>query len=124
MLFRSIRGDWGQIRVENVETPGGDTHRVGSVFPIRVTVNLGQFHPNDVEVQLCHGVLDSLGEIAEPKVLSLAAEETPMNGAPRSAVFGGQVPCYSSGQFGYTVRVLPKHANLPHPFEPGLVTWG
>ena len=119
-----IRGDWGQIRVENVETPGGDTHRVGSVFPIRVTVNLGQFHPNDVEVQLCHGVLDSLGEIAEPKVLSLSAEGTPMNGAPQTAVFGGKVPCYSSGQFGYTVRVLPKHANLPHPFEPGLVTWG
>jgi len=26
--------------------------------------------------------------------------------------------------FGFSVRVLPKHANLPHPFEPGLVTWG
>jgi starch phosphorylase len=39
-------------------------------------------------------------------------------------VFEGRVPCRSSGQYGYTVRVLPKHANLANPFEPGLVAWG
>jgi len=39
-------------------------------------------------------------------------------------MFSGKVPCHSSGQFGFSVRVLPKHANLPHAFEPGLVTWG
>jgi glycogen phosphorylase len=39
-------------------------------------------------------------------------------------MFSGKVPCHASGQFGFSVRVLPKHANLPHAFEPGLVTWG
>jgi starch phosphorylase len=38
--------------------------------------------------------------------------------------FAGTVPCTASGQFGFSVRVLPKHRLLPHPFEPGLVTWG
>ena len=32
--------------------------------------------------------------------------------------------CNYAGHFGFNVRVLPKHANLPNLFEPGLVTWG
>ena len=47
-----------------------------------------------------------------------------LNGTPRSVTYVGKVPCFASGQFGFSVRVLPKHADLPHPFEPGLVTWG
>ncbi|HEY3789969.1 MAG TPA: hypothetical protein VGL71_14010, partial [Urbifossiella sp.] len=81
--------------------------------------------PDDLEVQLCHGVLDSMGEITEPRALALHPEgNVHLNGSPRSVMFAGKVPCYASGQFGFSVRVLPKHANLPHPFEPGLVTWG
>jgi starch phosphorylase len=34
------------------------------------------------------------------------------------------VPCKASGQQGYAVRVLPRHADLGSPFEPGLVCWG
>ncbi|MFO0801503.1 MAG: hypothetical protein U0791_00075 [Gemmataceae bacterium] len=75
-------------------------------------------------MRLCRGVLDSHGEIGDPKTLSLQVDETHASGTSHAAVFTGKVPCYSSGQFGYAVRVLPKHANLPHPFEPCLVTWG
>jgi starch phosphorylase len=122
---RRVRNDWGQVRIEAVEAPSGEIHRVGSVFPVRVKVNLGNFSPDDVEVQLCHGVLDSMGELAEPRALALHPEgNAQLNGTPRSALFAGKVPCYASGQFGFSVRVLPKHANLPHSFEPGLVTWG
>ena len=39
-------------------------------------------------------------------------------------VFQGTIPCRSSGQHGYAVRVLPRHADLANPFEPGLVCWG
>ena len=39
-------------------------------------------------------------------------------------VFKGTIPCRSSGQHGYAVRVLPKNADLANPFEPGLVCWG
>ena len=39
-------------------------------------------------------------------------------------VFQGTIPCRASGQHGYTVRVLPRHADLASPFEPGLICWG
>lgn len=122
---RRVQHDWGQVRVESVEAPTGDTLRVGSVFPVKVRVSLGNFTPDDVEVQLCHGVLDAMGEIAEPRAMALHPDGPfSLNGQPRTVTFAGKVPCPSSGQFGFSVRVLPKHANLPHLFEPGLVTWG
>ncbi len=118
---RRVVADWGHVRVEAVDAPTGDQLRVGSDFPVKVKVNLGKFSPDDVEVQLCHGILDSMGDITEPQAMALRPEG--VNGSP-SVNFSGKVLCRASGQFGFSVRVLPKHANLPHLFEPTLCTWG
>jgi starch phosphorylase len=118
---KRVRADWGQVRVESVEAPTGELMRVGASFPVRVRVNLGPFKPDDVEVQLCHGVLDALGDIAEPRAMPLSADGQT---AGNSVLFTGEVPCRASGQFGFSVRVLPRHPYLPHLFEPALVTWG
>jgi len=118
---KRIGGAWSQVKVESVEAPGGEMLRVGSDFRVKVRVNLGTFSPDDVEVQLCHGVLDAMSEIADPRATTLTPG-TERNGS--TVLFSGSVPCRSSGQFGFSVRVLPKHVNLQHSFEPGLVTWG
>ena len=118
---RRVSADWGQVRVENVEAPVGDALRVGAAFPVQVRVHLGPFRPEDVEVQLCHGALDALGDIADPHTVALSSNGVT---AGPSVVFSGQVPCRASGHFGFGVRVLPKHSDLAHLFEPGLVTWG
>ncbi|HUR55481.1 MAG TPA: alpha-glucan phosphorylase, partial [Gemmataceae bacterium] len=116
---RRVAADWGKVRVESVDAPTGDHLQVGGEFAVKVRVQLGSLSPDDVEVQLCHGVLDAMGEIGEPRALVLRPA-----GGSGSVLFTGSVPCRASGQFGFSVRVLPKHANLPHAFEPGLVTWG
>ena len=121
---KRVAADWDKVRVESVEAATGEVHRVGSDFDVKVRVNLGAFSPDDVEVQLCHGMLDALGEIAEPRATALRPDGPFSANGTRSVLFAGKVPCRSSGQFGFTVRVLPKHGDLPHLFEPGLVTWG
>jgi starch phosphorylase len=118
---RKLGGDWGNVRVEGVEAGTADTMRVGAEFPVKVRVHLGPVRPEDVEVQLCYGLLDAMGEIADPRPLALSANGTAADGR---YVFTGKVPCRASGQFGFSVRVLPRHDHLPNPFEPGLVTWG
>jgi starch phosphorylase len=118
---RRVRADWGQVKVEGVEAPTNELMRVGATFPVRVQVNLGPFKPEDVEVQLCHGVLDAVGDIAEPKAMPLHADG---HASGHSVLFVGEVPCRASGQFGFSVRVLPRHPYLPNLFEPALVTWG
>jgi starch phosphorylase len=119
---RRLLHNWSQVRVENVATQGADPMHVGGELGVTVRVHLGPFHADDVEVQIYHGPLDSLGEIAEAH--TVAARPQPSQNGDTTALYAGRIPCHSSGQYGFGVRVLPKHARLPHPFEPGLVTWG
>jgi starch phosphorylase len=116
-----LRG-WGQVRVEAVEADGADPMHVGTELRVKARVHLGGLAPDDVEVQLFHGVVDSLGEIPSPRTVAMSHNGAPKDGA--SWVYQGVIPCRSSGQHGFAVRVLPKNADLANPFEPGLVCWG
>ena len=117
---KRVAAEWSKIHIENIDAPTGQMLKVGKEFPVKVRVNLGTLSANEVEVQLCYGLLDASGEVPAAKALPLNVE----TGTSGSAIFSGMVPCESSGQFGFSVRVLPKHANLANLFEPNLVTWG
>jgi len=119
---RKLLDQWREVRVEDVTPPPPESLHVGDEFPVRARVHLGGLAPDDVEVQLYHGVIDAFGDIATPRAASLK----PVGAVDgnHSAVFGGSVACGASGQYGFSVRVLPKNSDLPHAFEPGLVTWG
>ncbi|HZU37820.1 MAG TPA: alpha-glucan family phosphorylase [Gemmataceae bacterium] len=118
---RDLANGWTQIRVESVQARGADPMRVGAKLDVEARVKLGNLRPDDVEVQLFHGVVDSMGDIPNPQTVAMSH-----NGhADGDAwVFRGVIACRSSGQQGYAVRVLPKHRTLGNPFEPGLICWG
>jgi starch phosphorylase len=117
-----LQRGWNQIKVEGVEVNSSDPMQVGSELPVTVRVNLGRFKPDDVEVQLFHGLVDSLGEIPRPQLVSMSHNGTPKQGNVWE--FHGSIPCRSSGQHGFAVRVLPRHGDLANAYEPGLVCWG
>jgi starch phosphorylase len=112
---------WSLVRIDGVEAHGVDPMHVGAEMDVKAKINLGHLAPDDVEVQLFHGVVDSLGEIPTPRTTRMSP-----NGAHDGAVwtYQGRIPCRSSGQHGYAVRVLPRHPDLANSFEPGLVVWG
>src|SRR5262249_52539506 len=119
---RGLQRGWGGVRVENVEATGADPMHVGSELQVRARVQLGGFSADDVEVQLFHGLVDSFGEIPHPRTVTMSHNGPAVPGTAWQ--FTGTIPCRSSGQYGYAVRVLPKHKDLNSPFEPGLVCWG
>jgi glycogen phosphorylase len=121
---RSLGKGWSSVKVESVEPHGADPLHVGSALEVTARVSLGSFSPQDVEVQLFHGLVDSLGEIPRPATVEMSHNGGPAKKDGNTWVFHGTIPCRSSGQHGFAVRVLPRHPDLPHPFEPGLVTWG
>src|SRR5215471_9076749 len=63
---RTLAGGWPQIKVESVEANGADPMHVGGQLEVKARVNLGNLSPDDVQVQLFHGVVDNLGEIPQP----------------------------------------------------------
>jgi starch phosphorylase len=114
-----VRSGWHGVRVEHVESSGvGDAPEVGATLTVRAFVSLGELSPEDVDVQLVHGVINSEDDLVDTAVESLAVAEGYEGGRHR---FDGSVQLDHSGAFGYTVRVVPRNALLASPAELGVV---
>ena len=118
---RVLRG-WSGVRVESVDADSLDPMRVGSKVEVRAKINLGGLTADDVEVQLYHGVVDNLGEITKPASDAMSTNGTPPQGT--SFQFKGNIQPRASGNYGYAIRVMPKHADLQNVYETGLIAWG
>lgn len=118
---RKLLREWNHVKVENVEADGRDAMRVGAEFEVHARINLGGLTPDDVEVQLFHGIIDNADNIPEPSTALMATNGEVVG---PSWSFKGKIRCQASGHYGYAVRVLPRHPNLGNAFEPGLVCWG
>jgi starch phosphorylase len=116
-----VRAGWSGVRVEHVESSGiGDAPEIGTVLTVRAFVSLGDLTPDDVDVQLVHGVITSDDTLVGTSTESLSPVEGYEGGRHR---FDGQVTLGRSGAFGYTVRVIPKNDLLASPAELGVVAF-
>jgi len=117
---RKLQSEWHNVSVESVDAPMADHLRVGGSMPVKAKIRLGGLTPADVEVQVFHGRMDTLGDIPNPSTFTL--QTTGSSGG--SVTYSGKLECDTSGQFGLCIRVLPKHRLLRHLFEPALLVWG
>ena len=114
------RDAWKDVHVDHVESSGvGDSPELGETLHVTAYVSLGALAPEDVDVQVVHGRTNHHGdELHDVSTLSIAHVESYEHGRHQ---FSGDLVLRSSGAFGYTVRVLPKHSGLAHPSSLGLV---
>ena len=115
-----ISSAWPQVRVDHVESEGvADVVTAGSVVDVRAFISLGSLSPDDVQVQVLAGAVDSDDRIesAVPHRME-PVEQFDQN----RWKFQAQVPLDRNGPFGYTVRILPEHEHLITPVEMGLQT--
>lgn len=113
--------EWPQVRVESVEANDGAELQVGSLVNVRAKVLLGDIKPEDVAVELYYGRLDPHGQLSEGNSEGMTCREHLQNGTFQ---FEGQIPCHRSGQQGFAIRVVPRHPDLAHRYDAGLVVWG
>ena len=114
------RDAWKDVHVDHVESSGvGDSPELGETLHVTAYVSLGALAPEDVDVQVVHGRTNHHGdELHDVSTLSLGHVESYEHGRHQ---FSGDLPLRSSGAFGYTVRVLPRHGGLATTAELGLV---
>jgi len=115
-----IDQNWGQVRVEEIATNTDGALRVGDELAVSARVFLGGLSPDEVSVEMYHGMLDSQGRLERGSPVALALEKPLDNGR---SLFSGKASCDHSGRHGLAVRVLPKHADLVHAFLPGKIVW-
>jgi starch phosphorylase len=85
-----------------------------------VSVELGSLTPDDVAVELLHGPVVGGDELAGTKVVRLSLAGGASGGPYR---YEGAFTCDQSGRHGYTVRIVPAHADLVQPVEMGCIAW-
>jgi starch phosphorylase len=117
--YRSL---WHAVRVNEasamVDAAGAVSVR--GIVKVQAKVALGQLAPSEVMVQLYHGRVTSLGELTDATPIVMAHAEDLGDGNHR---YTGVFAPGSSGQHGFSVRVLPSDDRMVTPFLPGLITW-
>ncbi len=116
-----IREHWDAIEITEVsaDIPPGGFCSVGQIIPITVKIDAQGFEPEDLAVEIHFGTAGSDEWITDR--LSIMLEHSERN--EQSFVFKGSIECLTSGNRGFTVRILPKHRLCGRIVEPGLVHW-
>ena len=114
------RAGWTSVRVEHVEGSGvSDSPIVGESLSVDAYVALDGLAPHEVDVQVVAGRVElGTDDLVDWDATSLDVVEVYEDG---KAKFSGQVPIERTGQFGWTVRVLPRHELMAYPASLGLV---
>jgi starch phosphorylase len=113
-----VLAGWDDVKVEAVEA-SGEVADLGATRDVTVTVSLGSLGPDDVAVQLVHGRVGQHDVLESPTITTLASADP----AARPTRYRGTVPCSVPGRYGFTVRVVPFHPDLPTPVDLGRLTW-
>ncbi|MDH7553310.1 MAG: alpha-glucan family phosphorylase [Spirochaetota bacterium] len=116
----NIRQKWQQVTVDSISHESKKEIIVGSQLKAKAVINLGELKPADVQVELYFGNLNQKGEIEEGAALPMLMVEDLGNG---KYTYEGRMLCLKSGQFGFTVRVIPLHADMPRKYESRMITW-
>jgi starch phosphorylase len=115
-----LRTHWADLRIEELISSNASILTVGEKISIKARIHLAGLSPEELGVELYYGALSSQGEIEEPRRLAME----PCGVKDETALYCAEVVCDRTGRQGYTVRIMPRHKALVHPFLPGLVKWG
>jgi starch phosphorylase len=114
-----VKAQWPSLAVVEIAPDAKPIMERGDRIRVRAKIRLGELSPEDLCVELYHGSLSSGGEITAPERAEMKAEGK----AGAEWDFSVEMTCAQTGQQGLTVRILPRHRALAHPFLPGLIHW-
>lgn len=113
----TLHANWKRISITDVHMNKERDISVGERFVVSATVDLAGVDPDQVSVELCYGVLSNAGTLDNPTVLAMKAD------AQDKARYSVRASSPQAGRMGYSVRVMPNHADLVHSYIPGLIQW-
>jgi starch phosphorylase len=111
---------WSQV---SVQTPRYDLElgklHVGDTFKVSTEVHLGELRPDEVDVEVYYGPVNSELHIIESKVVIIPNGEDIGGGNYR---YEHALDCARTGRYAFTTRVTPKGNQWSHVM-PGFITW-
>ncbi|QQO09421.1 alpha-glucan family phosphorylase [Breznakiella homolactica] len=115
-----LRSSWNGLRITKVESNAKPVMLRGDSLTVNAYIDLGNLKPEELQVELYHGRVSNQNATIEH------ARHTEMRAVSNDgSVYRYQlkVECTDTGCQGHTVRILPKHSFLVHPYRSGLIKW-
>jgi starch phosphorylase len=116
---KRLRTLWKNIQIKPPFKETRGPYRVGDSFQVKSELSLGELRPDEVEVELYYGQLESLEKLSCGHIEPMKVVEDLGNG---NYIYGCHLNCEFSGRFGFTVRVMPAGDSWIKS-TPGLLTW-
>jgi starch phosphorylase len=116
---RHLDRAWPSVTIAStsIERRAGES----GAHAITAQVLLGELDPSDVSVQAIYGEVDFDDDLVEPSTVEMTlAGDGDHYGWQRFAV---DIEVPRAGNFGYTVRVVPKHPDVEDYTTLGHITW-
>ncbi len=112
---------WDQIEVKNVQITDGITNvlKIGEVYPARVVVDIKTLKPEDLCVEM---VITENGKESRPSLiecLPFTVEKAEGN----VITYKLDLNLMNAGAFGYAIRIVPNHPDLPHRQDFRFLKW-
>ncbi len=118
----NLFANWENVKFCKIDKEiSSDELKVGAKYIIKAEVELGNLAHNDVKIQIYYGKVDAWSEAHSNKFFDMDYVADKSKGSKHN--YTGQIECNSSGQYGFTLRILPNHPLLINPFELGLIRW-
>jgi starch phosphorylase len=115
-----IRNSWDKVQINKIESNSKPVMQRGDQLTVTARVNLGDLSPEEVQVELYYGSVSNVdNEISNARRMEMKAVRQD-NGV---WIYQVRVQCADTGMQGHTVRVLPKHPALVHPYRSGFIRW-
>lgn len=114
-----IRSFWHELTVIKSESNAKPLMQRGDALTVTACIKLGSLSPDEVLVELYHGSVSNQGEIVNASLVEMKPIE--QEGDCHKYKVG--ITCNTTGKQGHTIRILPKHPLLVHPYLPGLIKW-
>lgn len=103
-----IRNQWDTVDIISVQMKENGEYYVGKPISVQAMVSLGNLTPDDVDVQVYYGTINSNNEIEKPNFVSLSLNNSQGN----IHNYEGTYICSNTGKQGFTIRILPKHTSI------------
>ncbi|HOI30248.1 MAG TPA: alpha-glucan family phosphorylase [Melioribacteraceae bacterium] len=115
-----VYDNWNKVKFISIleEEKNGDL-KVGNKYPVVAEVELGDLSPDDVDVQIYFGKVEN--GLKTHSYVNMTCNPKKTKSGKYS--YRGEIDCRDTGQFGFTLRILPKNDILINQFELGLIRW-
>ena len=115
-----LRQAWDSLRIIKVESSFKPVMQRGDSITITAKIELGPLNPDEILVELYHGsVSNQANEIENAR----RAEMKAVGQEGNAFIYQVKAECIDTGMQGHTVRILPKHEALVHPYRTGFIKW-